>query len=45
MDWNNREFLHRVVEPNITEETKALLRDLDAELPSFADGGGAGTER
>lgn len=39
MDWNNRQFKQNVVDPRINRETKRLMRELNAQLPEFADGG------
>ncbi|WP_242620219.1 hypothetical protein [Shewanella maritima] len=38
-DWNNKQFLNRVVEPNIQRNTTELLRVLEAQKAEFADGG------
>lgn len=39
MDWNNRQFKQKVVDPRVNRETKRLMRELNAQLPEFADGG------
>lgn len=38
-DWNNRQFLQRVVEPNIDRKTKEIIGQLRHEAAEYEDGG------
>ena len=38
-DWNNRQFLERVVEPNIDRKTKEIIDQLRHEAVEYEDGG------
>ncbi|MCL1142357.1 PEGA domain-containing protein [Shewanella gaetbuli] len=38
-DWNNKQFLRQVIEPNIQRKTSELLTILEAQKAEFADGG------
>lgn len=39
VDWNNKEFKQRVIDPRIERETNRWLRELASQLPMYADGG------
>jgi len=38
-DWNNRQFLNKVIEPNIKRKTAHYLEVLEADQKNFAGGG------
>ena len=44
MTWNNRAFMQRVVQPSIDRESARLMRELDAQLAEFSDGGSLETK-
>jgi len=39
-DWNNRQFLQRVVEPNINRKVKEVISQLKHDVREYDDGGG-----
>jgi ElaB/YqjD/DUF883 family membrane-anchored ribosome-binding protein len=38
MDWNNKQFLHNVIEPNIVRVSKQRVAEYEREAIDFADG-------